>query len=93
MSREPVIFSTVMFETANEAFLFCKDYLRDRGFHAESRRLRGLDPISAPLQGHYAIRALQEIRPLVPIEAKTLIDFALSSLARALENHPLPAVA
>ena len=93
MSREPVIFSTVMFETANEAFLFCKDYLRDRGFHAESKRLRGLDPISAPLQGHCAIKALQEIRPMVSAEAQAFIDVALDGLSRALKHQPLPAVA
>ena len=92
MTHEPINFTSTMFETANEAFLFCQEYLRRTG-HPGSRLLRGLDPINCPALGRIALRALREVQPSTSGETREYVDMALGAMTRALEDGPLSAVA
>jgi hypothetical protein len=90
---DPVLFDTPMYETANEALLFCKDDLEKRGHRLAAERLEGLAPINAPVLGRLALRALADIRADVGAESQEYVDIAVSSLERALDLQPVRAVA
>lgn len=87
MTHEPVLFTSTMFETANEAFLFCKNYLQSAN-HPAANHLEGLDPINDPTLGRLALRALHTVQPLVSGEARQYVDIALNALGRAMVMKP-----
>lgn len=95
MSFEPVLFANTMFETANEAFLFCKGYLEEKGHADAAQHLEGLDPINAVSLGRLALKALYRARPLVTGDALEYVDIAINAMGRAVNptQRPLHAVA
>ena len=93
MSFEPVLFDSTMLETANEAFLFCRACLEEKGHVDAVRPLKGLDPINTHLMGRLALRALLVTRPLVSGEVREYVDIAVNAMERAIGVRPLRAVA
>lgn len=87
MSFEPVLFDSTMFETANEAFLFCKGHLEKKGHLTAATQLGVLAPINTKMLGQLALQALYEVRPL--LEDREYVDMAIDTLVRALERPTL----
>lgn len=92
MNHEPVLFASTMYETANEAFLFCKEYL-EKSDPRSAEMLEGIAPINVPVLGRLALRALQNLRTQANEETRVYVDIAINSMSRALGETPLSAVA
>ena len=92
MNCDPVLFASPMLETANEAFLFCKDLLLEKNDPA-AQHLEGLDPINTASLGRLALKALYTVRSVVRGESREYVDIAINSMERAVGERPLNAVA
>jgi hypothetical protein len=93
MSFEPVLFDNTMYETANEAFLFCRATLLRRGNLVAARYLEGLDPIHQPSLARVALQALHAAKPYARGESLEYVNIAIDAMERALETRPQRAVA
>jgi hypothetical protein len=92
MNFEPTLFDNTMLETANEALLFCKDYLEKRELNVATQ-LEGLDPICTRTMASLALRVLFNIRTSVRGEAKECVDIAINAMKRAIRDPEYAAVA
>lgn len=86
MSFEPVLFATPMFETANEAFLFCKDSLAKTGHLRASQYLTGLDTVNDLATGRLALGALVAAQPFVVGESREFVAIAINAMTRAVDE-------
>ena len=92
MHRDPVLFDTEMFETANEAFLFCQERLQ-KTEHRAAKLMEGLAPINVPVLGRLALRALRDIESHVTGADLEYVYIAINAMERALSAPALGAVA
>jgi hypothetical protein len=92
MSHEPVLFDSTMLETANDAFLFCKEHL-EKSEPRAAEALEGLAPINVPVLGRLALRALRDLEPRVKGADLEYVCIAINAMERALAAPALGAVA
>ena len=87
MISEPVLFDNTMLETANEALLFCKDFLQVKGCVREASTLAGLLPVHTKELGTYALETLAMTREeLSGAEALEYLDMAMETIRRGIET-------
>lgn len=84
MCFEPILFTNSMYETANEAVLFCKTYLEEEGLDDLAGCLAGLDAVNEAAIGRVAHRVLLGMQSRVPSAHGECIATALNALERAL---------
>ena len=93
MDLEPTLFLNPMYETANEAVLYCLSHLQKNGYADSTASLNGLSPVSEAVVGRVVFQRLTALRPHVTATSKHYIDIALDALGRALEMPEVRAVA
>jgi len=93
MDLEPTLFPNPMYETANEAVLYCLSHLQKSGHAAATASLNGLPPVSEAVVGRVVFQRLTALRPHVKVASKHYIDIALDALGRALKLPETRAVA
>jgi hypothetical protein len=76
---EPILFTNTMFETANEAFLFCKDDLEKKGHVFAATHLESCGPVYNAVTGRLALDALHAVQPVC-----AYADIAINAVERAL---------
>ena len=87
MTYEPVLFDNTMLETANEALLFCKDFLQGKGRVREASALEGLMPVHTKELGTYALEVLKNARKEIRSDdVLEYLDMAIDSICRGLET-------
>jgi hypothetical protein len=86
MNLDPLLFASPMYETANEAVLFCKDFLQEKGFTALAERLAGNTPVNAIRPAIVVRDILLEARAQVRGEAAEYVSIALGTVERALQG-------
>lgn len=93
MCFEPTLFDSPMFETANEAVLYCLSHLKRNGHAVESSSLDGLTPVSEAVVGRVMYQRLNALRMHANATSAHYIDIALDALGRALALPEVRAVA
>ena len=90
MSSEPTLFDSTMYETANEAVLFCKAHLKERGHTRLAKQLESATPVNSAAVGLVAQGILRNMRAQLPGDTGEFVALALSTVERALESEPEP---
>ena len=93
MNLDPTLFASPMYETANEAVLFCKDFLQKTGHTQFAEQLAGFTPVSHRTVAVVVHNLLKGMQPRVTGEAAEYVAIALNTVARALGSHAIRAVA
>lgn len=95
MNLDPTLFESSMHETANEAVVFCKEYLEKAGHEEAAKQLAGYLPLHDGASAYLLVRVLEHILPAVSGEAAKYVSIALSTARRAVrrEDVQLSAVA
>ena len=93
MCFEPTLFDSPMFETANEAVLYCLSHLKRNGYAGEAASLDGLPPVNEAVIGRVVYQRLRALRAHVGPTTAHYIDIALDALGRALALPEVRAVA
>lgn len=95
MNLDPVLFESSMHETANEAVLFCQEYLEEKGYEDIASALAGHLPLTDDTATYVVVCLLERALPRVQGEAVEYVRIALNTARRALagERAPLSAVA
>ena len=93
MRFDPTLFESPMYETANEAVLYCLEHLNRNGHAASTASLTGLPPVSDAAVGQVVYQRLLALRGRVSSTSVRYIDIALNALGRALAEPEVRAVA
>lgn len=96
MNFDPVLFDNSMYETANEAVLFCKEYLAQNGHAHVARDLENLNPVTGQAMAEFARASLTQAQKNVRgPKAAEYVRIALNTIDRALagERGPISAAA
>ena len=95
MNLDPTLFESSMHETANEAVLFCKEYLEKKGYESVARQLAAHLPLNDDASGRIVISILESALGITEKEALQYVHIALNTARRAVkgERAPLSAVA
>ena len=87
MDLEPTLFSSPMYETANEAVLYALSHLKAGGYATATASL------NEAVVGRVMYQRLIALRPRVSSASRHYIDIALNALGRALGQQEARAVA
>lgn len=91
MNLDPVLFENSMYETANEAVLFCKEYLERNGHADVACDLDNLCPITDQAMAAYAREVLVRVQKNVRSrKAAEYVAIARSTVDRALAGECAP---
>jgi hypothetical protein len=95
MNLDPTLFTNPMYETANEAVLFCQEFLQEKGYLQFAIQLAGFTPVSCYNVAVIVRDILVGMQTRVRGEAAEYVAIALSTVCRAIngERTPLSAVA
>lgn len=85
MSFDPVLFDSTMYETANEAVLFCREYLEKNGNADAACALQNFEAITGADMALLALEALAGVQKQVRgPDAAEYVQMAIYTLERAL---------
>lgn len=91
MIFDPVHFDSTMFETANDAVLFCREYLEKNDNPHVALALLNIDVITNAMTARVALERFQRVRAYVVGRAqREYVDATISTLDRAIAGECAP---
>ena len=93
MNLDPTLFASSMYETANEAVLFCRDFLQEKDYAPFAKQLAGFTPVNDFAVACVVRDILTAMQPHVRGAAAEYVAIALSTVERAMASSralPLP---